>query len=165
MGTVEWEGRVRRVACHPPYILLFDSRFIEIRHVATSHLVQIIFGNDIRCIWDGRGTNRSQTISETPWDGVVSEEPRVHGVMSVESPQPDRRGVTTQQVFELVPTAPSYPAGSSLASPLLESVKFVVPFANAEPTLPPVNDPDIPARSKGNLGHPTALAHGVPERA
>ena len=46
-NTIEWEGIAERVAWHPPYILLFDSRFIEIRHVGTGRLVQIISGNDM----------------------------------------------------------------------------------------------------------------------
>jgi len=115
-GTVEWEGTAERVAWHPPYVLLFDSRFIEIRHVETGRLVQIISGNDIRCIWDGRGTNHSQAISEGSWEEIVSQEPRVHGVMNMEVPQPGRRGVTTQHVFELIPTVPLFLPGS-LASP------------------------------------------------
>jgi len=116
IGTIEWEGTAERVAWHPPYILLFDSRFIEIRHVETGRLVQIISGNDMRCIWDGRGTNHSQAISEGSWDEVVSQEPRVHGVMNTEAVQPGRRGVTTQHVFELIPTVPLFLPGS-LASP------------------------------------------------
>ncbi|KAE9397959.1 citron-like protein, partial [Gymnopus androsaceus JB14] len=48
-GTVEWEGTAERVALHAPYVLLFDSRFIEVRHLETGRLVQIIPGNDIRC--------------------------------------------------------------------------------------------------------------------
>ncbi|KAF9646331.1 hypothetical protein BDM02DRAFT_3065113, partial [Thelephora ganbajun] len=52
---VEWEGAAERVAWHPPYTLPFDSRFIEIRHVETGRLVQIVSGNDMRWIWDGWG--------------------------------------------------------------------------------------------------------------
>ena len=116
IGTVEWEGTAERVAWHPPYILLFDTRFIEIRHVETGRLVQIISGNDIRCIWDGRGTNHSQAVSESSSDEIVSQEPRVHGVMNMETLQPGKRGVTTQHVFELIPTVPLFLPGS-LASP------------------------------------------------
>jgi len=105
LGTIEWEGTAERVAWHPPYILLFDSRFIEIRHVETGRLVQIISGSGMRCIWDGRGANRSQAVSEESSDDMVSHEPRVHGVMNTEVVQPGR-GVTTQHVFELIPTVP-----------------------------------------------------------
>ncbi|KAH9965641.1 CNH domain-containing protein [Lactifluus volemus] len=56
-GTIEWEGTAEHVAWHPPYILIFDSRFIEVRHVETGRLCQIIPGHDLRCIWDGRGAS------------------------------------------------------------------------------------------------------------
>lgn len=105
-----------RVAGHPPYILLFDNRFIEVRHVATGRLVQVIPGNDVQCIWDGRGTNYSQAASEGS-DEVVSGEPRIHGVMNMEAPQPGMRGMTIQHVFELIPTVPS-PSSGPLASAL-----------------------------------------------
>ena len=116
-GAIEWEGTAERVALHPPYILLFDSRFIEIRYVETGRLVQIILGNDIRCIWDGRSQIvLERSWNERSWDGIVSQAPRVHGVMNTEAVQPGGRGVTTQRVFELVPTVPLFLPGSS-ASP------------------------------------------------
>ena len=117
MGTVEWEGTAERVAWHAHYLLLFDSQFIEIRHVETGRLVQIIPGNDIRCIWDGRGTNQSGGS----WDEVVSRKPGVHAVMNMESPRTGRGGVNTQHVFELVPKVPLYLPGSSPSPPQVSS--------------------------------------------
>ena len=115
-GTIEWEGKAERVAWHPPYILLFDPQFIEIRHVETGHLVQIISGNDMRCSWDGRGTY--QTIPEGALAEGVSQEPRVHGVMNMEMPQLGNMGETVQHVFELMPTAPlSFRSSGSSLSP------------------------------------------------
>lgn len=98
-GIVEWEGTAERAALHAKHILLFDRRFIEIRHVETGHLVQVIHGADMRCTWDDRGTNQSQTPPD-------SRESRVHGVMNVETPPSGRGRVITQQVFELVPMVP-----------------------------------------------------------
>jgi hypothetical protein len=115
-GTVEWEGTAERVAWHPPYILLFDSRFIEIRHVETGRLVQIIFGNDMRCIWDGRGSGRSQAIPEGPWEEVVLQESRVHAAVNAELS--GWRAVTNQHVFELVPTVSSQLPGSLASTPI-----------------------------------------------
>jgi len=102
-GIVQWEGMAERVARYPPYILLFNNRFIEIRHVKTGHLVQITSGNNMRCIWDGRGTNQPQPISEGSGDEVVPQGLKVYGVMDVEAPRSGKRGATTQRVFELVP--------------------------------------------------------------
>ncbi|KAF8902367.1 Dbl-like domain-containing protein [Gymnopilus junonius] len=60
-GLIEWEGTAERVAFHPPYVVLFDSRFIEVRHVETGRLAQIIPGNEVRCTWDGRGVSPRTT--------------------------------------------------------------------------------------------------------
>ncbi|KAI0924365.1 hypothetical protein AcW2_005263 [Taiwanofungus camphoratus] len=124
MGTIEWEGTAEHVAWHPPYVLLFDTRFIEVRHVETGRLAQIITGNDMRCIWDGRGTiNVPTTAVPGPdgWQEGVSQEPRVHGVMTADAPIPVASGPRTarpiaQHVFELIPTIPLYLPGS-LSSP------------------------------------------------
>ncbi|CCM02646.1 uncharacterized protein FIBRA_04750 [Fibroporia radiculosa] len=123
LGTIEWEGTAEHVAWHPPYVLLFDTRFIEIRHVETGRLAQIIPGNDVRCLWDGRGTTNVPT-STVPgpegWTEGVSQEPRVHGVMNSGAIQPGTgpRGVrpVVQHVFELIPTIPLY-IPESLSSP------------------------------------------------
>ncbi|KAL0953934.1 hypothetical protein HGRIS_005098 [Hohenbuehelia grisea] len=129
IGTIEWEGSVERVALHPPYILLFDPRFIEVRHIETGRLAQIIPGNDLRCIWDGRGVNTN--VGATPATGRGSEqmvqEALVHGVMNTNEPivpvgMPGARAprAVAQHVFELIPTIPLYLPGS-LASPTTTS--------------------------------------------
>ncbi|KAJ6477474.1 CNH domain-containing protein [Mycena vulgaris] len=121
LGTIEWEGTAERVAFHAPYILLFDSRFIEVRDVETGRLAQIIPGNDMHCLWDGRGqasNNNEQNLADHR-NGVL-QEARVHGVMNAPEPpplpgRPAPRAVA-QHVFELIPTIPLYLPGS-LASP------------------------------------------------
>ncbi|EJD07469.1 Dbl domain-containing protein [Fomitiporia mediterranea MF3/22] len=121
VGTIEWEGTAERVAWHPPYVLLFDSRFIEIRHVETGRLAQIIPGNDIRCIWDGRGSNVPPVGTPGPdgWGEAGPQEARIHAVMQASEPtgngaRPSR--AVAQHVFQLVPTIPLYLPGS-LSSP------------------------------------------------
>lgn len=107
IGTIEWEGTAERVAFHAPYILLFDSRFIEIRHVETGRLVQIISGSDVRCIWDGRGVSTS-AVSPEHEHGDDSQEARVHVVMnatdSTSGPGPLKNKSIMQHVCELIPT-------------------------------------------------------------
>ncbi|KAH8833385.1 CNH domain-containing protein [Flagelloscypha sp. PMI_526] len=116
-GVIEWEGRAERVAQHNPFILLFDSRFIEIRSLETGRLVQIIPGTEVRCIWDGRGVgnNVAQTPRLGPNGGELSElqDAKVHAVMNapeMHAPGSGGRGassrVVTQLVFELIPTLP-----------------------------------------------------------
>jgi RHO1 GDP-GTP exchange protein 1/2 len=104
---VEWEGRAERMASQPPYLLLFDTRFIEIRHAETGRLVQIILGNDVRCLWDGRGT--TPTLDT---DGRM--QPRVHvatiGPPGLPAEQPRSSKAHIQHVFELIQTAHSLPS-------------------------------------------------------
>ncbi|TBU24200.1 Dbl-like domain-containing protein [Dichomitus squalens] len=130
MGTIEWEGTAEHVAWHPPYVLLFDSRFIEIRHVETGRLAQIIHGNDVRCIWDGRGVTGVPPATPVPegyGQETISQEPRVHGVMNatdVPTGPNSRVGrPVAQHVFELIPTIPLYLPGS-LASPSQSTTYF-----------------------------------------
>ena len=113
MGAVKWKAKADRVAWHSPYILLFDPRFIEIRHAETGRLAQIIPGNNLRCIWDGSGANQSQPIHEGSSDEVFFQHPRVHGVMNPGAPI----GVATERVFELVPTGPLPLLGSFVSRP------------------------------------------------
>ncbi|KAG2345927.1 Dbl homology domain-containing protein [Suillus weaverae] len=114
-GTIEWEGTAERVAIHWPYILLFDSRFIEVRHVSTGLLAQIIPGNEIRCIWDGRGTCIPPSTGSESFQ-QMSLDPRIHCVMA--APEPVQHGAVgrprsvAQHVFELTPTMPLYPPGA-----------------------------------------------------
>ncbi|GJJ11168.1 hypothetical protein Clacol_005400 [Clathrus columnatus] len=122
-NIIEWEGTAERVSFHPPHVCLFDPRFIEIRHIDTGRLAQIIHGTEIRCIWDGRGTNVPQ-LGNAPgpngWQDSPSQEPRIHAVMRApELPRaPGVRAppVFVQQVVELIPTIPLYLPGS-LSSP------------------------------------------------
>ncbi|KAI0741870.1 Dbl domain-containing protein [Daedaleopsis nitida] len=130
-GTIEWEGTAEHVAWHPPYVLLFDSRFIEIRHVETGRLAQIIPGHDVRCIWDGRGVTGvppTTPVQEGYGQEMISQEPRVHGVMNAtDAPAltSQSRGPRpiAQHVFELIPTIPLYLPGS-LASPSQSTTYF-----------------------------------------
>ena len=113
MGTIEWEGTAERVAFHAPYILLFDSRFIEIRHVETGLLVQIIPGSDVRCIWDGRGVSTS-AVSPLHED---SQEAQVHVVMnatdSTNGPGTLKNKSIMQHVCELIPTVQLFPSDTN----------------------------------------------------
>ncbi|KAJ6561073.1 signal transducer [Mycena vulgaris] len=110
-ATIEWEGNAERVALHSPYILLFDSRFIEIRNIETGRLAQIIPGNDIRCLWDGRGVGSSIVATPGPDGEPTVQEAQVHAVMNgVDPTQPGGRPLRAiaQNVFELIPTIPLF---------------------------------------------------------
>ncbi|KAJ6607025.1 CNH domain-containing protein [Mycena sp. CBHHK59/15] len=110
-ATIEWEGTAERVALHSPYILLFDTRFIEIRNVETGRLAQIIPGNDIRCLWDGRGVGSNIAATPGPDGEPTVQDAQVHAVMNgVEPLQPGSRPsrAVAQHVFELIPTIPLF---------------------------------------------------------
>ncbi|KAH8797137.1 hypothetical protein DL96DRAFT_1450033, partial [Flagelloscypha sp. PMI_526] len=53
--VIEWESRAESAIQYPSHVLLFSPFFIEIRSLATGRLVQFVAGDNIRCIWDGRG--------------------------------------------------------------------------------------------------------------
>jgi len=100
--TIEWEGTAEHVACDPPYVLIFNSRFIEVRHIETGQLCQIIRGHDLRCTWNGYGSTCPS--SEPDPDGTGGDAPvqntSVCGTMRTD----DNAGAVVQRVFELVPT-------------------------------------------------------------
>ena len=118
--TVEWEGTAEHVAWHPPYVFIFHLRFIEVRHVETGRLCQIIRGQDLRCTWDGCGLLVPLPQPELGIVGAWGEAPvqrtPVWGVMRTDdlsqgptSPS-DTAGTVVQRVFELVPTTSHNPA-------------------------------------------------------
>ncbi|OJT06723.1 Rho1 guanine nucleotide exchange factor 1 [Trametes pubescens] len=48
---VYWEGSPSGFALHYPYVLAFEPTFVEIRHVETGAMSQIIQGNNLRCLF------------------------------------------------------------------------------------------------------------------
>ncbi|CAO1626941.1 unnamed protein product [Sympodiomycopsis kandeliae] len=48
---IHWEGNPTSFALHHPYVLAFESSFIEVRHVETGALHQVITGYNLRCLF------------------------------------------------------------------------------------------------------------------
>lgn len=48
---VYWEGNPTAFAYHHPYVLAFESTFIEVRHVESGALHQVITGSNLRCLF------------------------------------------------------------------------------------------------------------------
>ncbi|GAA6046552.1 hypothetical protein JCM3770_006205 [Rhodotorula araucariae] len=48
---IQWEGFPTSFALHYPYVLAFEPTFIEVRHVESGALMQIIPGNNIKCLF------------------------------------------------------------------------------------------------------------------
>jgi len=110
-GTIEWGVIADHLACHPPYVLIFNARFIEVRHIESGRLCQIINGQSLQCTWNGYGS--SVPLSRPDPDGMGGETPvpgtSVCGVMHADdwSQGPTLShiaGAAVQCVFELVPT-------------------------------------------------------------
>ncbi|RPD76827.1 CNH-domain-containing protein [Lentinus tigrinus ALCF2SS1-7] len=134
--TIEWEGVASHAAWHPPYIVLFTPAFIEVRHVESGRLAQVINGLDIRCLWDGRGIVHQEGFD----DFEDPRTPRIHAVLddsemasySVTAHSQSRsrsqsRGVPRQQhVVVLAPTERLVVPGTRY-SPSLLSVADTLP--------------------------------------
>ncbi|KAK6360463.1 hypothetical protein TWF730_006605 [Orbilia blumenaviensis] len=52
---MEFVGKAKTSAHYPPYVLLFDQDFVEIRNADNGRLRQVIAGRDARCLDDGQG--------------------------------------------------------------------------------------------------------------
>ncbi|KAL9558466.1 hypothetical protein MBANPS3_000884 [Mucor bainieri] len=48
--SISWEGNPTAFAFRFPYVVAFNTNFIEVRHMDTGDLLQVIPGNNIRCL-------------------------------------------------------------------------------------------------------------------
>ncbi|GAA6059873.1 hypothetical protein JCM10212_007078 [Sporobolomyces blumeae] len=60
---IQWEGFPTSFALHYPYVLAFEPTFIEVRHVESGALMQIIPGNNIRCLFADSPPSASSSSS------------------------------------------------------------------------------------------------------
>ena len=56
-------------------MLLFSRTLIEVRHVESGRLAQVVTGQDVGCLWDGRGVVAADDGFDDP------RTPRVHAVL------------------------------------------------------------------------------------
>lgn len=47
---IPWGIKVQRYLQHAQYVLLSNDKFVEVRHIRSGRLVQIIIGQDIRIL-------------------------------------------------------------------------------------------------------------------
>lgn len=99
--TVEWEGVAERASYHHPYVLLFSNGFVEVRHAASGRLEQVIRGDGMRCIWEGRDCR-----GEDPTTVQPSQEDL--GVIGVTHAPAGLDELTVQCIFTLVPSTRPY---------------------------------------------------------
>lgn len=84
-GYISWECRATAYAHRGAHLLLFSSKFIEVRGIASGKLVQVIEGEDVRLVHSG-----------------LTEEDTLVAAMTGDIE--DENGLS-EKVLELVPTA------------------------------------------------------------
>ncbi|EPQ56570.1 CNH-domain-containing protein [Gloeophyllum trabeum ATCC 11539] len=99
---VHWEGVPTGFALRYPYVLAFEPTFVEIRHVETGSMAQVIQGNNLRCLFADTPpstTNTSSQLHYNPYQGYGYEPyPNAYGsrqsigsAHSTYSPYPSQR--------------------------------------------------------------------------
>lgn len=94
--AVEWEGLAERVSYHYPFVFLFSSKFVEVRHANSGRLEQIIRGNGMRCIWEGEGR-----WDDDPTTVPTTQNPTIIGVTNAPAGLDE---LAVQCIFTLVPS-------------------------------------------------------------
>ncbi|KAG6902575.1 hypothetical protein C0995_014582 [Termitomyces sp. Mi166 len=62
---VHWEGNPTGFALHEPYVLAFEPSFVEVRHIETGHLSQVIQGANLRLLFADTPPSVTNTVSPT----------------------------------------------------------------------------------------------------
>ena len=60
--VMEFVGKGVTVAMYGPYVLVFDSDFVEIRNAQNGRLRQVISGRDVRCLDIGTDGPKGRTV-------------------------------------------------------------------------------------------------------
>ncbi|KAH8810361.1 CNH domain-containing protein, partial [Flagelloscypha sp. PMI_526] len=97
--AIEWEGLANHISLHHPSILVFSSNFVEIRNLENGRLIQIIFGHDLRCLWDTWNSVEWHPRAESAW-----LRPSIHAITNKAQTRNGGQKCIVQEVFELVPT-------------------------------------------------------------
>ncbi|KAG8900412.1 RHO1 GDP-GTP exchange protein 2 [Tulasnella sp. 408] len=87
---VHWEGSPTSFALHYPFVLAFEPTFIEIRKIDTGQLVQVIPGNNLRCLF--ADTPPSFTHSAATYTNLYARgNPYIYPQVEGASPQEQER--------------------------------------------------------------------------
>ncbi|CDO69776.1 hypothetical protein BN946_scf184766.g21 [Trametes cinnabarina] len=98
---VYWEGNPTGFALHYPYVLAFEPTFVEIRHVETGAMSQIIQGNNLRCLF--ADTPPSTTNSANNYYNVYHQG---YGYSPYQSPDSGRNSMTSMNGYGSQATVP-----------------------------------------------------------
>ncbi|EIW71826.1 hypothetical protein TREMEDRAFT_28347 [Tremella mesenterica DSM 1558] len=120
--AIIWEGVPTAFALQYPYVIAFEPTFIEVRHVETGALVQIIPGNNISCLFADTPPSRiNAPISQIPNRQLMYQPP----------PPPPHSTLSPHASHPPHPTHPSHP------TPGFRPQQFQNPNQFAKP-MPPV---------------------------
>ncbi|KAF9105265.1 hypothetical protein BGX27_009707 [Mortierella sp. AM989] len=127
---IEFEGRADSFALVHPYIIAFESQLIEIRHIETGALEQLIIGDNIRVLYtdvDLKGNTVIHVLMSHPTRGDVRK------VVKLAKTQPK----TLLEPVKYQPKSSYAPLNSAVTTPTLSSL---LPAA----TSPQVTSPPSP---------------------
>uniref|UniRef100_A0A0W0FCY8 Uncharacterized protein n=1 Tax=Moniliophthora roreri TaxID=221103 RepID=A0A0W0FCY8_MONRR len=95
-SIIEWESKAEKVALHFPFILLFDTNFIEVRNIRTGGLAQIIMKDKVQC------TSDDSVVLPDP--SILTRRYPIHVVTHKFEPMSfGRPARVMQHLFEVVP--------------------------------------------------------------
>ncbi|KAF9570825.1 RHO1 GDP-GTP exchange protein 2 [Mortierella alpina] len=114
---IEWEGRPESFAVAYPYVVAFEAGLIEIRHIVTGALEQIILGNNIRRLYSNVDLNGNAVIQLVMSDPSNGESRQV--VKLVKAPPPEKTALEPAQPKNQQHPSPS---PSHLMAPVLQPV-------------------------------------------
>ncbi|KAG0290145.1 hypothetical protein BGZ96_006363 [Linnemannia gamsii] len=136
---IEWEGRPDSFALVHPYIIAVENDLIEIRHIETGALEQLIFGDSIRLLYsdvDLMGKNVIQLLMSDP------KKPDHRQIVKL-SKTPARK--TTLEPIRYLPKT-SFTSQSDLYSPSASRRSSTAPKTPLSPSFPTsINSPSYPA--------------------
>ncbi|KAK5816813.1 hypothetical protein F5H01DRAFT_187035 [Linnemannia elongata] len=136
---IEWEGRPDSFALVHPYIIAVENDLIEIRHVETGALEQLIFGDNIRLLYsdvDLMGKNVIHLLMSDP------KKPDLRQIVKL-SKAPARK--TTMEPIRYQPKT-SFTSQSDLFSPSASRRLSTAPKTPLSPSFPTsINSPTYPA--------------------
>lgn len=89
---IHWEGNPTSFALHYPYVLAFEPSFIEVRHVKTGALHQVITGFNLRCLFADVPAPASAPSSSSSNSSSLSVNSRVSSPSPYGGPPPPPPG-------------------------------------------------------------------------
>ncbi|WFD35870.1 RHO1 GDP-GTP exchange protein 2 [Malassezia cuniculi] len=132
---VYWEGNPNAFAYHHPYVLAFEPNFIEVRHVESGALHQVITGSNLRCLF---ADVPPVTMNQLRQQSARAQARANSAMFAARGRIPSQSGPSGNG-----PQIPGSPAGMSAAQvPIAPVAQY--PGGMATPPVMPVASPPAP---------------------